>query len=87
MARRPQEGAPGCREERGGRGGEEVTAGGPEAHHRDVGAEPRHGQPPVALAEAEAEVAAGSFADAFSTSEGAGASGGKTVACSGSHTP
>lgn len=85
VARRPQEGAPGRCQERGGGVAEEVGAGRPEAHHRDVGAEPRHGQPLDALA--DVEVTAASFADGFNTSEVAGVNGVNTVACSGSHTP
>ena len=66
MAGRAQVGAPGADSSAcGDVVAQEVGAGGPEAHHGDVGAEPRHGQPPIAVAEADAVVdaPAGSFAD------------------------
>ena len=49
MASRAQVGAPRLRQQLGGACAKEVGIGGAEAHHRDVGAEPHHVQPLVAI--------------------------------------
>ncbi len=71
------------RQQRGGGVPEMVGAGGPEAHHRDVGAAPRHRQPLAGLAAATPT----SFADGFNTSEVFGVNGVNTDAWTGTHTP
>ena len=85
MARRPEVDAPPLRQQRGGTRAEEVGVGGPEAHHRDVGAEPRHAQPLNGLAAAAATPAR--FADEFNTSDVLGVSGVNTLAATGTQIP
>ena len=63
------------RQERRSVVGQELGAGGPEAHHGDVGAG-RHAQPLNGLVDADAGAdACASFADAFNTSVGSGREG------------
>ena len=87
VARRAQVGAP-LPQVVGGLLREQVGAGGPEAHHRDVGAEPRHAQPLDGLAaDAAPTPAVAVFADAFRTSDVLGVNGANTVAWTGAQTP
>ena len=72
------------RQERGGGVPEIVAAGGPESHHRDMGAAARHRQP---LLEAAAGATPTTLAEGFSTSELLGVNGVNTDAWTGTHTP
>ena len=85
MAGRPQIGAPGHGQKRRRAVTEEVGAGGPEAHHRDVGAVARHASAADRAGRCRRDAA--SFADAFNTSDVAGVNGVKTDACTGTQTP
>ncbi len=64
---------------------EKFGARGPEAHHRDVGAHPRHAQPLDGLAAAALTPVV--FAAGFKTSDELGVSGANTLAGAGTQTP